>query len=956
MLNLYHFGRTDLVTLLRCSAFIAVCIVFGGCSSTSTSTFKTKSVEQPFSGPLPVTPRVTQGQLDNGLRYIIQKNAKPEKRVDLRLIVNIGSLAEDESQLGFAHFAEHMAFNGTEDFEKHQIVEFVESIGMKFGSHLNAHTSFDETVYKLHIPTDRPENVEKGFHILENWAHKIRFEPEEIDKERGVILEELRRRKGASDRIRQKQTPVTWAGARHIKRWPIGTKEIIEHGKHQDLIRFYREWYRPELMSIVVVGDVDPQHAEQLIHQYFSPLSSEQNLATKIRYSLPDNLAPLVSIETDPEITYSSVRFQIKHDKKAIETYEDLKQQLIRQLVIGMLNTRLLELTLSADSSAIKAHARFGLYLADKNQFTLSAQVKSGKSLEGLTQLVNEYQRVWQHGFLSSELKRQKKSLVGRVRSRAKEIDKTYSRVYLGQYAAHLLHGSPLLDAEQRLAAYRNLVKTIHLEEVNQLVKSFWRDDNQVISIVAPASDGESLPSVNQVLEVVNNRTSSSLGDYVDNASSSKLIKTLPSPGRVVEKSFDESLQAHIWQLSNGATVLLKRTDFKDNQVLFRAQSTGGTSMLSPEHYKQVSATPSVVRGMGLGDMSAVQLSKYVKGKSVSVKPRISTYQHGLTGNSSVKRFKDLLEFVHLAFQRPRHDQQMFDTMIEYSIESIRDRNNSPQYILNQHVQRAKYGNSLRYFERDEEYYREQTLQPILDFYQQQFSNAANFDFVFVGNIDLDKAQPLIETYIASIPSKEATDEWKVLPNDRNKGNLEVKVKKGLADKASVRLDFYGDRQWLLADNSSFSAMRSILSKKLREQLREEKSGVYTVKVRGGFSALSNQHSLSISFTCNPDRVDELIADTRDVLDSFKQQVPDIKYVDNYKKEYTKSMQARVKSNSFWLGYLTASREHTQPFIDMATRASSIDAISPEDIQRAAQVFISERDTFLSILLPEEGE
>jgi zinc protease len=933
-------------------------ITLSACQSndvlTSPLAIKPLQLEALFTGSVPLTPRIIKGQLDNGIGYIIQKNIKPAKRAEIRLVVNIGSLAEDENQLGFAHFTEHMAFNGTKDFKKQEIIEYVESIGMMFGAHLNAHTSFDETVYKLQIPTDNQDTIETGFHILENWAHKISFNSEEIDKERGVVVEELRSRKGASERVFNKQLPVLYKGSRHAVRLPIGKQDILENGKHEDLIRFYKDWYRPDLMSVVVVGDIEPTFALALINKYFAPIKPVKNARSKQDYPLPGNIQPLISVETDAELTRSTVSLTIKQPLFEVHTYQDLKQQITHSLFTGMLNNRIIEGVLKPDSSLITAGIGFSRLFSHNSTFNMGALVKPDQTKAAIKYLLEEYNRVQQNGFTATELTRQKAGMLRSAEKGAKEIDKTQSSRLISKYIGHFLRQTPIMDSEQYFAAYQYLLPQISIEEINQLATKWWRDDNRLVAISAPQKTQASLPNEQQIVALWQQSKQLTLSAYQDEKVADSLLPITPKVGSVISKQYDEKLQAHIWELSNGVKVILKPTTFKEDEILFSASSEGGHSLLDTDQFLTTLMATQITSTMGLGELNTIQLGKFMKGKRFGVSAKIGKYQQSLSGNSSVDDLQTFMQMLHLKFQAPRKDRAAFDSLISRATPYYKNRLNTPSGVFSETLRVAQFSNNPRSVKMDEKVIQMQNFEHSVDFYKQRFANAGHFKFAFVGNVDLDIMETLLNTYVASLPNNSAAETLKIRPSLRTKGQLTVDVKKGIEPKASVVLNYYGGHNWSFEQNRAFNSLKSVLSTVLRERIREEKSGVYGVRVNGGFSRYDNFHNISISFTCDPNRVDELVKETQLVINEFKSHLKDPKYLANYKKQYFKNMETQVKQNSFWRGYLLASLSETQKFQTYQQKLALVDAMTEDKLQIAAEDFLSEEDTLVATLLPQD--
>tara|TARA_R110000751_G_scaffold287442_1_gene392207 strand:+ start:66924 stop:69803 length:2880 start_codon:yes stop_codon:yes gene_type:complete len=952
--------------LLYLATVLSVSLVVFACnsnthqsSSVSVAQNQQKShvVDNPFSGQVPLSPRVIKGKLANGVQYIIRQNDKPQKRAEIRLVINAGSVLEDESQLGFAHFAEHMAFNGTEDFKKQEIIEYVESIGMQFGAHLNAHTSFDETVYKLQVPTDNKATLEKGIHILENWAHKISFEPEEIEKERGVVIEEMRTRLGANTRIMYKQLPVIFKGSQYAKRIPIGKKDILAKGKQEDLIRFYKDWYRPDLMSLIAVGDFEPKQVKALFEKYFSNIgaaTAEQK--PRKQYLIPDNKTPLISIETDPELIRTLVNVQIKRPLFEPQTYADFREALTHQLFIGMLNSRYLENVLNPDSPIIGGGARFSRSFGDKSIFSVGAAVKPGKTKEALGFLLTEVNRTIQHGFNEAELARQKASIKNVNEKKAKEANNFESRSLASEYVRYFVNNENNPGAIHENEIVQHFLENISLEEVNKVGKNWVTDENRLISISAPDTEKTSLPSENEVLAIWQQVDSLALSPYVEIAIGDKLINIAPKKGNIVEKHYNASLDTHTWVLSNGAKVWLKKTNFKEDSILFSARSEGGYSLVSADLYKQTFFASYIAKMMGVGEFNINDLNKFMKGKSFNLASEIHDKYQKLQGTSSVKDIEHFLQLLNLQFYPPRKDIEAFDTVIAGAAPYYENRLISPQSVFNEAIRQTLYANDPRSFQIDAAAVRGIELEKSLQLYHERFSNAANFNFIFVGNLDLTQMENLVTTYIAGLPASENKERWTRRPELRNKGKLSLTVKKGLEPKSNVVFKLFGETLWSHLEERKFKTLQAVLKTVLRERLREDKSGVYGVRVNGHFSKDDNRYSLNISFSCDPTRTDELTAAIQTIFEELKADLMADKYVNNYITQELKSLEVNKKHNWFWVNYLTGIADPQESVLSFAEYDALLKKMTPSAVKEAANRFLNMDDSLLAVLLPQEEE
>ncbi len=909
-----------------------------------------------FSGELPVSTRIIKGKLDNGITYIIRNNITPKNRAELRLVINAGSILEDDNQQGFAHFVEHMAFNGTEDFAKQEIVDYVESIGMKFGAHLNAHTGFDETVYKLQLPIDDQQTLEKGMHILENWAHKLSFDATEIDKERGVVIEELRARKGANDRIFKKQLPVIAKNSQYAQRLPIGKQEILANGSHENLIRYYKEWYRPDLMAVIAVGDFEPIQIEALITKYFADIKQIESPRKRTVYSIPKNEIPLVSIETDAELPRIISTVQIKQPLLEPKTYEEYRTQLATKLYIAMLNSRYAEISIKPDVAIVGAGSSFRRNFDASSNFIIGASIKPGQVKRALAEILREDNRALQHGFTESELTRAKNSLLRSLEKNTIEIDTEKSANYARKYVRHFMKGETLIGRVKALEAGKFFLAEITLEEVNSLGASWNTGENRIVTIAAPEIDKAKLPTHNQVTALWNRVMAEQTTKYQDTVVATRLMTKKPTPGSVVDKQFNEKLDTHYWILSNGAKVVLKQTDFKNDQVLFTAISAGGNSLIDDQTYVKTLLSDSAANYMGVAEFNQVALRKFMQGKKFSLRSKINNLSESISGYSSTQDLENFMQMLHLKFTSPRKDKQDFETLLSRIEPGIENRFKQPENVFIDKIRETQYGNDdVRHAAFDVARLKQQDFSASIDFYRERFANAGDFSFIFVGNIDLNEIEPLVNTYIASLPANNVKERFKILEDNRKPGVLNVTVHKGQEEKAQVKILLYGKANYSHQESINFTAMKSVLSTLLRERIREEKGGVYGVRVNGSIMRHPREaFKLDISFTCDPARVDELIMETRKVIRELKANKMDEKYLINFKEKLHKSRQVNIKENKFWKNYLSSIERFQGNVIALDEYNQLVNSVTLENIQRAAKLYLSAEDNLLAKLLPQE--
>ena len=574
----------------------------------------------PLTTPLPLDPEVASGRFPNGLRYFIRVNKEPANRAELRLAVNAGSILEDDDQLGLAHVVEHMAFNGTRNFPKQELIRFLESTGMRFGPSINAFTSFDETVYMLQIPTDKADLLARAFLILEDWAHGVSFDPVEIDKERGVIIEEWRTRLGAGARIQEQQLPVILKGARYAERLPIGRPDSLKTFRHERLRQFYSDWYRPDLMTVVAVGDFDPASVRQLIEKHFGSLTPPAVPRVRPSYGIPDTPGTSYAIATDAEMTSTTVGVINKLPMRDHVTVGGYRQDAVQRLYIGMFNARCSELAQKPDPPFVAAAASRGAMMRSREAASLNAMVKETGIARGLEAVLLEAHRVAKQGFTPTEFDRQKREILRRLEQQLAERNKQPSSMLADRLVRHALQQDPMPGIEIEHALAQRFLPEITLAEVNALAGAWLGESNRVVTVVAPKKEGLAIPDQPALAGVIAASAAKEVAPYVDMPDNKPLLDPLPAPGRVVKSSANDAAGLTEWRLSNGVRVALKPTDYKQDEIVFRGYSLGGTSLASDADYIPASTATSVVGAGGVGTFSAIELRKLMAGKVASAR------------------------------------------------------------------------------------------------------------------------------------------------------------------------------------------------------------------------------------------------------------------------------------------------------------------------------------------------
>lgn len=904
---------------------------------------------------IPRDPSIVYGKLDNGLTYYIKPNHKPEKRVELRLVVNAGSVLEDENQRGLAHFVEHMCFNGTEHFQKQELVNYLESIGTRFGPDINAYTSFDETVYMLQIPTDSIDQVDTAFQILEDWAHRVSFDDDEIDRERGVIMEEWRLGRGASSRMRDKQFPILFEGSRYGERLPIGLPDVIEHCDHDTLRQFYRDWYRPDLMAVVAVGDIDPEHIKGLIERHFASWPAREFEREREIFPVPDNDTTLYAIASDPEATSTRVAVYYKHPVEPQGTVADYRENIVAALYNSMLNQRLYELTQKADPPFLYGYSSEGRLVRSKETYMLGAGVKEAGIERGLKAILTEADRVKQFGFTESELERQKSELLSYMQQAFKERDKTESGSLAAEYARNFLQQEPIPGIAYEFAMYQRYLPTITLDEVNGLAQKWITEKNRVVMVNMPEKQDLPVPTEAQLEGVFAQVDTTNLTAYVDQATDQPLVPEPPTPTKIVAEQYFEPLDMTHWTLANGAEVIVKPTDFKNDEILFDAFSPGGYWLLDASDRIPALTASDIMSQSGLGEFNQIALDKKLAGKLVGVQSWIGNVDEEVSGHSSSDDLETFLKLVYLKFTAPRKDTNAFLAYSSRMETLLANRSANPAAVyqdtlmvtLAQHHPRVKPWTPDMVNHLD--------LDRSLEIYKERFADASDFTFVFVGNVDLEKLRPLVETYLGGLPSTRSEESWHDVGVRPPKGVVKKVVRKGLEPKSQVQMIFTGDFIWNRQNRYDIKSMASAFQIKLREVLREDLSGTYGVGVSALPTLIPNTgYQIRIGFGCDPKRVDELTATVMAEIDSLKTVGLDQTYVEKVKEIQRREFETSLKQNNYWLSVLQRAYTYQEDPLNILQADDLIETLTEGSIKSAAVKYFDTANYVQAELLPEE--
>ncbi|MEM6783046.1 MAG: insulinase family protein [Bacteroidota bacterium] len=903
-------------------------------------------------------PDVIADTLDNGLAYYVLRNAEPQDRAELRLVVNAGSILEADDQQGLAHFLEHMAFNGTVRFERQELVDYLEGIGMRFGPDLNAYTSFDETVYLLQIPTDTSAIVDTAFDILREWASAIALDPVEIDRERGVILEEERLGKGAQDRIQRQQLPVLFNGSRYADRLPIGDPEVIQTAPYEAIERFYADWYRPDLMAVVAVGDFDPEAIETKIRERFAPLVNPATPPERLRYGIPDAATPQFAIATDPEATASVVGVLYGRAVRPAGTDSTFRRDLVASLYNQMLNDRFREIVRQPDAPFLGAFSFEGGFVRTRELYGLQAVVPEGGIEAGLRALLTEAARVRQHGFTETELDRAKTALRRGYEQAAREADKLESSRIAGELVEYYLGGQPVVDPATGFLYADNLLPGIALSEVNAKAEALMPEQNRSVLVSAPQNEGSRVPDEAALTAVFDQVSAMAVSPYEDGAASAPLLATVPEPGAISTRTSYPALDYTEFTLDNGVRVVHKQTEFQNDQVLLRAFSPGGTGLVDDSTYLAVRSAVAFVSQSGVGAFSVTELEKKLAGQVVGVVPYINEREEGFRGSASPEDLETLFQLIHLYVTAPRLDADAVTSLKQRIRASIANRANSPQAAFADTLSTTLQQRHPRRLPFDEAALDRLDPHASFSFYRDRFADVDDFTFVVVGNVDLDTLQPLAMQYLGSLPSLPRSDSLVVIDTPPPAGVVEKTVVRGVESQSQVALVYTGflsesDPESSRASQQRFDAMGKVLNTRLREELREELGGVYGVGVSTTVDRETGEYALRIVFGCDPARVDELVAAVQAEIAALRAAPPAATYLQRVQEQARRQQEVNRRDNGYWLTVLEVAYRYDEAPEQVMDGTERLLRLTPDDIQAAARQFIDPAQVVRVVLVPE---
>ena len=909
--------------------------------------------------PIPTDPNVRIGKLENGLTYYIRHNDLPENRADFYIAQKVGSILEEENQRGLAHFLEHMCFNGTTNFPGKGIINWLESIGVKFGENLNAYTSVEETVYNIdNVPVIRDGIVDSCLLILHDWANDLTLAEAEIDNERGVIHEEWRTGQGAMMRMYEQTLPKVFEGSKYGHRLPIGTIEVIDNFPYQALRDYYEKWYRPDQQGIIVVGDIDVDKVEAKIKELFSPIEMPANAAERKYEPVPDNKEPIITIAKDKEQPSTMIYIWHKHPATPNEAKGNLGylvQNYLFSMIESMLNARLEELRQSANPPFIAAAAQEGDFLLAKTTqaFAGLAISKEDGIPTAISALVREIERARKFGFTASEYARAKADYLRLLESAYNERENKENEEYVQEYVDNFLDNEPIPGIEAEYAIMNQLVPNIPVEAINSILPQLIKDENIVINVFGPDKEGMVYPTEAEILDILNKTKAEEITAYVDKVSDEPLMKETPKAGKIV-KTEEGPFGSTALTLSNGVRVVVKNTDFKADEIRMRAFSPGGTSVFGTKEVLQLKMLNSVAGLSGLGNFSNIDLEKVLAGKKVSISATISGLSESLGGSCSPKDFETLMQLVYLSFTAPRMDDAAFESFKQRTKASLANQEANPMTALTDTLQKELYGNHPMAGRIKAEMVDQINYNRIMEMYKDRFQEAGDFTFLFVGNINLEEAKPLIETYLGGLPTINRKENFKDIQMDIQKGaHKNVFEKQMETPKATVISIITGNCEYNLKNILMMSILSQTMDMVYTETIREKEGASYGVRAIGELSKYPKDEALlQIIFDTDPAKREKMEQIVMSELQKAAQNGPRPEHLAKVKEFLLKQHLENAKENGYWLGQLN---EYYWNNVDMNTDYEKlVNEITVEDVKNFTKALL-DQGNIIEVTMTAEG-
>jgi zinc protease len=864
--------------------------------------------------PCPKDPNVRIGKLDNGLTYYIRHNEKPSGRADFYIAQKVGSVLEEESQRGLAHFLEHMAFNGTTNLPGMTLREYLQSRGIKFGENLNAGTGIDQTVYMItNVPTDIPGLVDTCLLILHDWSSFIALEEAEIDNERGVILEELRTREDANERIMKEILPIMYPNSPYANRLPGGLPEVVANFEYQTLRDYYHKWYRPDLQGLIIVGDINVDAIEARIKEMCADIPTPVNPAPRPQFMIADNEEPIVAIASDPEATNYRVNLYYKQEATPDSLKNDINYwigQYMLAIVSEMEINRLQELVQKPNPPFVYGYSYYSSYYISPTEdaWTSMAMAKDAAGIdEALTALVTENKRMQQYGFTASEYERAKADFMKRIESQYNERNNTENGSYVDECLNNFLSNEPMMGIETEYALYQQIIPSLPLEVINMMAQQLIPENNLVITVTAPKKEGEVLPTKENILNFYNAANAIEVEPYKEEVFDGPIVPNMPKPGKIKKEADMPEFDAKVLTLSNGMKVYYKKTTFKEDEIRFTANSWGGLSVLPQDDYITLANLDDLITLGGVGNFSATDLPKVLAGKKVRVTPYIGNYGEGMNGNCSPKDLETMMQLIYLYFTAPRADEEAFQSYAQRAKAALENQELNPMTTFSDSLIMVLYGNHPLRMRTKAADIDKINYAKAMEMYKKSFADPKNFTFYFVGNIDEAAFKPLVEQYLASLKKGKGKNNWKDIGLGISEKDIICHYEKEMQNpKVTIYMTINGLMEHNYHNVIYMDVLSDVMDIYYTRTIREEEGGTYGVGVYGTVTEKpKNAFMFLIAFDTNRDMYEKLMGKVRDGLNDVATNGPAQEDLTKVVENLYKKRVEQKEENSFWISAMS---------------------------------------------------
>jgi len=905
---------------------------------------------------IPLNPKVKHGKLSNGMTYYIMHNEEPKDRASLYFVQNVGAILEEDAQNGLAHFLEHMAFNGLENFPGKNMLNYLEKNGIKFGRDINAYTAQDETVYNIsNLPTGNDNLMDSALLVLHDWSGGLLLEAEEIESERGVIHEEWRTRRNSRFRINSQTRPVMYNHSQYAKRDVIGDLNVIDNFEHKQLRDYYKKWYRPDNQAVVVVGDFDVEKVEAKVKSLFSKIPMPKNAAERVYYQVEDSKETQYVLAKDKEAKSVSINWIFRKPAYTTRDENYMREDLVQGMFNTMLNNRLKELMQNPECPAVGMQVgNFGMCRTKEANYLYVAP-KENREIEAFETFMTEFARVQRFGFTESELERAKTSFLRSYESYLQGKDKISNEDWAQTFQKHYLSANPAPSVEWEVEFGEKTIPSITLMEVNAMLKNYGNINNSVFALSGPDKEEIKYPTKEELFASLKKVMTSNIEAYADETGDAPLVTDELTDKEFVSESVVKGTDAKLYTLENGARVVVLPTDYSKDEILFNAYSFGGSSLLEREDLESGDVATMLAKISGVGEFNAIQLRKKLTGKIAGVSPELGSYTETFSGSASPKDFETMLQLLYQYFEHPRFDENVFQAQmgaIKNNLQNVKADNGKAlqdtigQMMANHHERALMF---------NEEFVNNIDFEKAKKIYLDRFKDASDFTFLFVGNIDEEKHLPLIRKYVGSISSENRKENWldrKVrMPEGKSQNIFEREMQ---VPKTTVFLSLKNEMKYNLETRMYARVVAELLSKRYMETIREQEGGTYGVSVRPSISNRPYENvGISISFDCGPEKQERLRELVYQEIDAIVTTVNETD-LEEIKKNYIKNRAEAVKENSFWLSVIQSSLMNNEPITDTESYNNLVESISAKKVKEFAKKLFKKYDSVEVVMNPKD--